>query len=120
MTLATAWSTTADPGDAFDEAYTCLMNKLGGVPQYMLAYFTEAYPAERLRECIGRIAPDVRVQGGTSCRGVMTEAGMHCEDGRALALFGITDARGGFGVGGAPANGAPRARGGPGRCEPAR
>jgi len=109
VTLATSWSTAADPSAAVDEAYACLVNKLGSVPRYMLAYFTEAYPAARLRECIGRIAPGVRVQGGTSCRGVITEAGMHCDDGRALALLGIADARGGYGVGGAPANGAPRA-----------
>jgi hypothetical protein len=46
-------------------------------------------------------APQVPLSGGTSCMGVMTQAGVHSQDGHGLAMFGIFDPQGNYGVGAA-------------------
>jgi hypothetical protein len=46
-------------------------------------------------------APKVPLSGGTSCMGVMTQAGVHSQDGCGLAMFGILDPQGNYGVGAA-------------------
>lgn len=52
-------------------------------------------------------APQVPLSGGTSCMGVMTQAGVHSEDGRGLAMLGIYDPQGSYGVGAAEIGEAP-------------
>lgn len=108
MRIATSWSTSADGNSAFNDAFADLVAKLGDRPSHVLLYFTEGYRAESLLEEIKRLPAGIKVHGGTSCRAVMTEEGMHCEDGRALALFGIRDPDGAFGVGAAPLGDATR------------
>src|SRR5690606_16503075 len=51
----------------------------------------------------------VPVHGGTSCLGVMTEAGFHSAEGTGLGLFGVLDPEGAYGVGSAEIEGDPAA-----------
>lgn len=109
MNIATSWSTATGSRAAFDQAMARLIDKMGGIPGYLLIYFTEAYPAGELHAALATLPPAVKVQGCSSCRGVMTEEGMHGADGRALALLGIRDEGGAYGVGAAALAGDPRA-----------
>jgi hypothetical protein len=108
MKIATAWSTAPCAAAAVAEAFGGLVAKLGAAPEHLLIYFTEAYRADALVEAAGALPAGIRVHGGSSCRFVMTEAGVHGEDGCALALFGICDPRGSYGVGVAALGEAPR------------
>lgn len=109
MNIATSWSTATGTRAAFDEAMARLADRMGGAPDYLLVYFTESYAAEELLAALALLPPSVKVQGCSSCLGVMTEEGMHGVDGRALALLGIRDEGGAYGVGAAALGGDPRA-----------
>lgn len=109
MHIATSWSTATGSRAAFDEAIASLIARLGNHPDYLLIYFTENYPAEELVAALAALPPSVKIQGCTSCLGVMTEEGLHSEDGRALAMLGIRDEGGAYGVGAAPMGNDPRA-----------
>lgn len=109
MDIATSWSTATTSRAAFDAAMAGLIARLGGHPDYLLVYFTECYPAGELLAALAVLPSAVRVHGCTSCLGVMTEDGMHSEDGRALAMLGIRDAGGAYGVGASALGSDPRA-----------
>lgn len=109
MKIASSWSTATQTQAAFDEAWASLVARMGSSPNYLLIYFTENYPAEALHTALGLLPSSVKVQGCTSCLGVMTEAGMHSEDGRGLAMLGIRDEGGAYGVGAAAMGNDPRA-----------
>jgi hypothetical protein len=108
MKIATSWSTAPDTKAAFEECFAALTNKLDGYPSYLLIYFTERYPAASLLAALEGLPAEVKVHGCTSCQGVMTEEGVHSDDGRALALLGIRDAQGAYGVGCCPQGTTPR------------
>lgn len=109
MNIATSWSTATETRTAFDEAWAKLVARIGAAPNYLLIYFTENYPADALLAALAMLPPSTKVQGCTSCHGVMTEQGMHSEDGRALAMFGVRDENGAYGVGAAAMGDDPRA-----------
>lgn len=98
-----------DTRAAVEEAMASLIARLGNHPDYLLIYFTENYPAAELLAALAVLPPLVKIQGCTSCLGVMTEEGLHSADGRALAMFGIRDKRGAYGVGASPMGDDPRA-----------
>jgi hypothetical protein len=102
MSIATASSTLADPGAAFDTAYERLRSQLGDDPTLVLVFHTDAYPAEALQAATKALPTSVQVHGASVCRGVMTEEGFHGEDGRALGLWGLSDLTASVGVGMAP------------------
>jgi hypothetical protein len=60
---------------------------------------------------LGEVAPGVPLHGGTTCLGVMTEAGFHAADGVGLGLFGLKDPGGRYGVGAVESGSDPRAAG---------
>lgn len=108
MRTASAWSTWLQTAAAFSDAYETLKGRLGNDPDHLFVFFSERYRVEELFTLAEGLPPGVKVHGCMSCRGVMTEEGMHSEDGRALGLFGILDAAGDYGVGAAPQGSAPR------------
>lgn len=109
MNIATSWSTATQTQAAFDEALASLLTRIGSYPDYLLIYFTEGYAAAELHAALAALPSSVKVQGCTSCLGVMTEEGMHGEDGRALAMLGIRDEGGAYGVGLSPMGSDPHA-----------
>lgn len=109
MKIATSWSTRSDASAAFAEALATLTAQLGGVPNLLLVHFTEVYDPDEIAACCAGLPPQTRVQGCTSCRGVMTQDGAHGGGGPVLGLFGIVDPDGAYGVSIVPHGDDPRA-----------
>lgn len=102
MRTASAFSLTADTTLGAGRAAAQLRDRLGEAPDLVLAYATEHHAVPALIAAIAEALPGVRIIGGTSCGGVMTEAGFHSGPDGALGLFGLRDSDGAFGVGWAP------------------
>lgn len=109
MQSASAFSLQSNPQAAAVEAAESLKSKLDGIPKVVVIYSTEHLATAELAETIQRELPGAQIIGGTSCGGVMTEAGFHAGPGGALGLFGLMDPEGDFGVGAAPLAGDPAA-----------
>lgn len=109
MKIASAWSIQSDENLAATEAYEVLLKKLQGLPQFMLVHSSCDYDNDRLIQLLCTMAPDVPLQGGTSCLGVMTESGFHSRDKKGLGILGVLDPDGDYGVGIAEAKGDPEA-----------
>jgi len=99
MQCASAWSTATSTKEAVAEACTSLLGKLGVAPDYLLVFYTEAYEPTVLNQQLQTNLAAAQIQGCSSCRFVMTERGIHGQDGRALALWGMVDPHGNHGVG---------------------
>ncbi|WP_162409236.1 FIST signal transduction protein [Acuticoccus sediminis] len=70
--------------------------KLDPEPDFLAAYFTEGHDAHEVAKALGRLKPRA-LHGGTSCRGVMSAAGMSA-DGPALGTFAVYDRAGDYGT----------------------
>ena len=99
MKIASGWSTRTDADQAAVEAYDMIFDKLQAVPQLLLVHSSCAYDNIRLIKQLRKLAPGVPIQGGTSCMGVLTEAGFHSNENKGLGILGVLDPRGGYGVG---------------------
>jgi len=108
MKFASARSIARDSKLALHEAYQELLQKLGGSPDLIFLYTTETFDTEAVNAHLGELAGTVPIHGGTSCQGVMTDEGMASEEGHGLALMGIADGEGAYGVGAADIGDAPR------------
>ncbi|CAN5719690.1 FIST N-terminal domain-containing protein [soil metagenome] len=110
MKTASAFSVSAS-GAAVREALAALAAKLADKPDILFLYTTQHHASPDLLDAIAERLPGVPVVGGTSCGGVMTEAGFHTGPDGALGLFGICDAEGSYGVGAAEIRTSPQAAG---------
>ncbi|MBN2072303.1 MAG: FIST C-terminal domain-containing protein [Candidatus Krumholzibacteriota bacterium] len=108
MKIATSWSTSPDTEESIKTAYKLLQSKLGGDPDWMVVYSSVGYDCDRLAACLNRIDPGLSIHGGSSCQGVMTDAGFHSLEGTGLGLFGIKDPSGAYGVGAEDVKASPR------------
>ncbi|WP_394761096.1 FIST signal transduction protein [Phenylobacterium sp.] len=111
MKTASAFSVRPGARTAVSEALEALLDKLGGAPDLLFIYATQHHAEPALLSTIQDRMPGVAVVGGTSCGGVMTEAGFHSGPDGALGLFGIRDAEGSYGVGAAEIGAEPQAAG---------
>jgi hypothetical protein len=100
MKIATAW-TTATHEEAIVDAYSGLLEKLGSSPGLLLVHCSPSYDMHIVADRLQEMAGEAAVHGGTSLRGVMTEAGVHCQSGNGLGLLGICDESGYYGTGSA-------------------
>jgi len=105
MKTASAYSTVSNTREALKAAYSDLFVKLGGSPTWMAVHVTYQHSGQVITATLQTLAPGVPFQGGTSCLGVMTEAGFHSEQGISLGLFGIRDPQGLYAVGYSEAKG---------------
>ncbi|HOF04257.1 MAG TPA: FIST N-terminal domain-containing protein [Syntrophales bacterium] len=99
MKIAVSWSTNPDSLQAVEEAYGSLMEKLAVPPGIILAHGSCLYDSAAQIRRLAELAPDIPLQGGTSCLGVMTEQGFHTRDGYGLGLLGLVDPQGHYGAG---------------------
>ncbi len=99
MKTASSFNTSIDTETALRTAYAELEYKLGGPPSWMAVHGTYQHSGEDIVTILETLAPGVPFQGGTSCRGVMTEEGFHSDQGVGLGLFGIYDPEGVYSVG---------------------
>jgi hypothetical protein len=97
--IASSYNVSNDTQKALKDAYADLEARLGGPPTWMAVHTTFQHPPEVVLETLKTCAPGVPFQGGTSCLGVMTEAGYHSDNGTSMGLFGIRDPEGSYGVG---------------------
>lgn len=102
MKLATVWTTCPEGRPAAINAYHELVRKLGAAPHLLILHSTVDYEGAEIVGCLRELAPNIPLIGGTSFRGVMTEAGFHGHEGPGLALLGIHDPAGSYGVGTEP------------------
>jgi hypothetical protein len=98
MKIATSWTSDSD---AIIEAYENLVSQLGASPSLLILHCPVTYNVEEVLTNLRNHAPRVPLHGGTSCIGVMTQAGAHTDNARGLAMFGILDPDGSYGVGAA-------------------
>ena len=99
MRIASSFSVEAPAKGAADSAIADLLDRLGAQPDLLVVYATEHHAAPELIQALRAAAPAAQVIGGTSCGGVMTEAGFHTGPHGALGLLGISDDAGAYGVG---------------------
>ncbi len=99
MRIATSWSVAPEGSEAVKAAYQALTEQLGGEPQIVFLHSTIGYDGEVLMRQFHELAPGVYLHGGTSCLGLMTDAGHHNKDGFGLGMLGILDPEGSYGVG---------------------
>ncbi|RVU41394.1 hypothetical protein EA187_18800 [Lujinxingia sediminis] len=99
MKFASARSVARDPKVAAREGYRLLSERLEASPDIIFLYATETYDTAAVNAHLVALAGDVPIHGGTSCQGVMTDEGMASEEGHGLAMMGIADAEGAYGVG---------------------
>jgi hypothetical protein len=99
MRAATAHSTEPETSRAVADAYAALVRDLGGPPDWLLVQSAVHHDAAALQRAAAATGARA-IHGGSSCLGVMTQAGVHGAAG--LGLFGLRDEHGSFGVGLAP------------------
>lgn len=103
MRVATAQHQDHDPARAVREAYAALVQELGGAPHWLFVQTSVHHDREALRQALAALELPA-VHGSSSCLGVMTRAGAVLA-GPSLALFGLRDEAGSFGVGAAVPDG---------------
>lgn len=108
MRVATAHSVERDTSLATRSAHAAVVEALGGPPDWLFVQSTEAHAGEDLRRALAGLGAPA-IHGSSSCAAVMTDAGLH--DG-GLALFGVRDPGGAYGVGAAGLAGGARAAAG--------
>ncbi|TXD39636.1 hypothetical protein FRC96_06835 [Lujinxingia vulgaris] len=99
MKFASARSVARDPKVAAHEGYQVLAQRLGAAPDIIFVYTTETYDTAAVNGRLAELAGGVPIHGGTSCQGVMTDEGVASDQGHGLAMMGIADAEGAYGVG---------------------
>lgn len=99
MRAATAHHRDLDPVLAVREAYTILVRELGGPPQWLFVQTSIDHDRDALRRALADLEVPA-LHGSSSCLGVMTRVGATL-DGPSLAMFGLRDEAGNFGVGAA-------------------
>lgn len=108
MTLATACSELKDTAAAFDAAYRLLRGRMAGDPDILFAHFTETHDPAALARCFAALPDTVRVHGGTSTIGLISDEGVYL-GGWALGLLGLRFAETRFGTAFAEKTDDPRA-----------
>jgi len=110
MRAATAHRQDPDPARAVREAHAALVRELGGPPQWLFVQTSIHHDREALRRALADLEV-AALHGSSSCLGVMTRAGATLE-GPSLALFGLRDVDGSYGVGAASPGADPAAAAG--------
>lgn len=108
MKTASAGNTLAATNAAVEEACAALREQLAGPPDIIFAHWSTGHSGADVARLLQEYFPDCRLHGASSCQGVMTEAGLHSAAGRGLALLGLRDPRGAYGVSGRPVGDNPR------------
>jgi len=102
MNIASSCSTVHDAAQSAGQSYREVEERLGGPPDFVIAYASSLYDNHILVGTLKQHAGGIPIHGGTSCLGVMTESGFHSDEGYGMGLLGIRDDAGCFGVGAAP------------------
>ena len=96
MRIRTAQSRATDPEGIIAEIASGLDIAGQGRPAFLALHFAVGTPAAGLADAARRLTK--AVHGGSSCLGIMTEAGVDIETGRAVGAFAIWDTAGSYGT----------------------
>lgn len=108
MQIATAQSSRSAIHDAVRETGSKLRQRLGADPEMLFVHWSSSYDGKELPALLTREFPGCRIHGASSCRGAMTEEGVISRDDRGLALLGLVDPDGDYGVAGGEQGDNPR------------
>lgn len=106
MKIAVAATSELHPDNA-KTVYDSLLADLGASPSILFLYCSAEYDAEEITSHCKAATPETPLHGGTSCMGVMTQLGTNIEGGCGLAMLGVADPEGRYGVGAAPLGASP-------------
>lgn len=107
MKIATSATTDNNPSSVVT-LYQRVRDELGNTPSLLILYFSVEHDIETIVDNLVQHAPDVPLHGASSCLGAMTHQGQCIENNQGLALCGIYDPMGQYGVGGAIIDDDPR------------
>ena len=91
-----------------DEIAAILASKHSGPASCLTIFATEALAHDGLAELLAQRFPDTPIFGGTTCKGVVTEAGAHLGAPHAAGVLAIYDASGNYATAAAPIGDDPR------------
>ncbi|WP_319549998.1 FIST N-terminal domain-containing protein [Desulfogranum marinum] len=98
MKISTVASSECGMGVAAD-LYESLISDLGADPDLVIVYCSIDYDIDSIVKIVTSRTPNASLHGGTSCMGAMTQDGAVTEKGSGIALMGIVDPEGSYGVG---------------------
>ena len=101
MKIATT-ATTDVRAHVILECYEDLIDELGVDPDLLIVYCSADCDLEDITRKLRSNTPQLALHGGTSCMGAMTQFGLASQEGSGLAMMGIADPLGSYGVGAAP------------------
>jgi len=94
-TSASAYNSTKDLSNAANS----LLEKLDGRPDLIIASYSSLCDASEIVKHIGELFPNCEIAGASTCRGALTSEGL-CAFGQPnIALWGLCDDQGNYGVG---------------------
>jgi len=100
MKIATTATTDVRP-EVVTDLYAGLITELGAEPDLLIVHCSVGYDIAGVIQRLRRRTSNVALHGGTSCRGVMTQLGIVSHNGDGLAMLGVADPDGNYGVGAA-------------------
>jgi hypothetical protein len=98
MKIATAQSNLGDPRRAFADMLESLAVGTAGQPQFVAVHFGVGCGADLLADASRAAFPAAALHGGSSCLGIMTQAGVRIGNGAGIGALAIWDADGSYGT----------------------
>lgn len=99
INVATAYSLASTAEAAAEEICSMLAPRLKGDISLLTVFATEALAHDGIAGALTARFPGVPIFGGTTCRGVITEAGVHIGRPGAVGVLALSDAQGAFSSG---------------------
>ncbi|HMS95714.1 MAG TPA: FIST N-terminal domain-containing protein, partial [Tabrizicola sp.] len=98
MKIATAQSSACDPRQAMAEIIESLALNAIGQPHFVALHFGAGSEATLLANEARSAFPTAALHGGSSCFGIMTQAGVNISSGAGVGALAIWDAEGSYGT----------------------
>lgn len=96
VNVASAYSLAATADIAAEEIRSILVSRLKGEISLLTVFATEALAHDGIVNALSSRFPGVPIFGGTTCRGVITEAGVHIGRPGAVGVLAISDSLGAY------------------------
>jgi hypothetical protein len=109
INMASAFSLAETADAVVDDIALSLSRSRCLRPDLITLFATESLAGAEIASKLAARFPGVPIFGGTSCKGVITDAGAHIGDPHAAGVLAISDPQGAYAVGSAQIGGDPRA-----------
>jgi hypothetical protein len=101
VNVATAYSLAATGEMAAEEICSILASRLKGEISLLTVFATESLAHDGIVDALSSRLPGVPIFGGTTCRGVITEDGVHIGRPGAVGVLALSDSQGAYSSGSA-------------------